>query len=72
VLPACIKSVQAIGRGIRKAEDYCYCLLIDDRFMKYGEYLQPSLRGGMEEIAGSQKKRIYDDITRFMERMGGQ
>jgi len=72
VLPACIKSVQAIGRGIRKAEDYCYCLLIDDRFMKYGEHLQPSLRGGMEEIAGSQKKRIYDDITRFMERMGGQ
>ena len=69
VLPACIKTVQAMGRGIRKAEDYCYCLLIDDRFVKYADYYQPSLRGKAETIAGSEKKRIWEDIAHFIERM---
>jgi DNA excision repair protein ERCC-2 len=72
LLPACIKTVQAMGRGIRKSEDYCYCLLIDDRFARYLPYYQPSLRGRVEVIEGSQKKRIWEDISRFMERMGGQ
>jgi len=72
VLPACIKTVQAMGRGIRKAEDYCYCLLIDDRFARYLPYYQPSLKGGVEVIAGNEKKRIYDDITRFMESMDAE
>jgi len=70
LLPACIKTVQAMGRGIRKAEDYCYCLLIDDRFARYLSYYQPSLRGSVEVIAGNEKKRIWEDITQFMDRMG--
>lgn len=69
VLPGCIKSVQAMGRGIRKAEDWCYCLLIDDRFEKYSAYLRPAQSGGMETIAGTQKKRIWEDVHSFMERM---
>jgi len=69
LLPACIKTVQAMGRGIRKAEDYCYCLLIDDRFVKYKSYYQPSLKGDVEVISGSEKKRIWEDITLFMEQM---
>jgi len=69
VLPACIKTVQAMGRGIRKAEDYCYCLMVDDRFARYLPYCQPSLKGEVEVIAGSEKKRIWEDIARFMERM---
>jgi DNA excision repair protein ERCC-2 len=71
VLPATIKTVQAMGRGIRKAEDYCYCLLIDDRFARYLPYFQPSLRGGVEVIAGSQKKMIWEDIHAFVEKMDG-
>jgi len=69
LLPACIKTVQAMGRGIRKAEDYCYCLLIDDRFARYLPYYQPSLRGSVEVIAGSEKKRIWEDISKFIGRM---
>jgi DNA excision repair protein ERCC-2 len=69
VLPACIKSAQAMGRGIRKAEDWCYCLLIDDRFVKYAEYLEPTLRGELKAVAGNEKKKIWEDITHFMERM---
>ena len=72
VLPACIKTVQAMGRGIRKAEDYCYCLLIDDRFARYLPYYQPSLRGSVEVIAGNEKKKIWDDIHLFMEKMERQ
>ena len=72
LLPACIKTVQAMGRGIRKAEDYCYCLLIDDRFSRYLPYYQPSLRGSVEVIAGNEKKKIWEDITHFMERMDSQ
>ena len=72
LLPACIKTVQAMGRGIRKAEDYCYCLLIDDRFARYLPYYQPSLKGDVEVIAGNEKKRIWDDISRFIVRMEGQ
>jgi DNA excision repair protein ERCC-2 len=72
LLPATIKTVQAMGRGIRKAEDYCYCLLIDDRFVRYLPYFQPSLQGNVEVIAGSEKKRIWEDIQSFMERMERQ
>jgi len=72
VLPACIKTVQAMGRGIRKAEDYCYCLLIDDRFSRYLPYFQPSLKGGVEVIAGSEKKKIWEDVSRFIEKMDEQ
>ena len=72
LLPACIKTVQAMGRGIRKAEDYCYCLLIDDRFSRYLSYYQPSLRGSVEVIAGNEKKRIWEDISKFMEKMDAQ
>ncbi len=72
VLPACIKTVQAMGRGIRKAEDYCYCLLIDDRFVKYRDYYQPSLRGKVEVIAGNEKKKIWEDVSRFIEGMDAQ
>jgi Rad3-related DNA helicase len=70
VLPGCIKSVQAMGRGIRKADDWCYCLLIDDRFEKYRGYYQPAMSSSAEAIAGSQKKRIYEDISHFIEQMG--
>ncbi len=69
ILPACIKTVQAMGRGIRKAEDYCYCLMVDDRFARYLPYYQPSLRGGVEVIAGSQKKRIWEDVQSFIAKM---
>ncbi|MCX6771813.1 MAG: hypothetical protein NTX79_07195, partial [Candidatus Micrarchaeota archaeon] len=61
-----------MGRGIRKAEDYCYCLLIDDRFARYLPYYQPSLRGKVEIIAGSEKKKIWEDISKFIGRMDAQ
>lgn len=72
ILPAAIKSVQAMGRGIRKSEDYCYCLLIDDRFTSYLDYFQPSFRGKIEMLAGNEKKKIYEDISSFMFAMDAQ
>ncbi|MFA6489567.1 MAG: ATP-dependent DNA helicase [Candidatus Micrarchaeia archaeon] len=72
VLPATIKSVQAMGRGIRKAEDWCYCLLIDDRFARHLAYFQPSLNNSARVLAGNRKKDIWDDIYGFMEKMDGR
>ncbi|VVC01454.1 ATP-dependent DNA helicase [uncultured archaeon] len=69
ILPAAIKSVQAIGRGIRKGEEYCYCLLIDDRFANYIDYFQPSFRGKIELLAATEKKKIWEDIYAFMAQM---
>ncbi len=66
LLPAAIKTVQAIGRGIRKQEDWCYSLLIDDRFARNIGYLQPSLNGSAEVIMGDSTKAIWQDIYSFM------
>jgi len=71
VLPAAIKTVQAMGRGIRKQEDWCYCLLIDDRFARNIGYFQPSLNGEAEVLLGNRKKAIWEDVYNFMERMDG-
>jgi DNA excision repair protein ERCC-2 len=69
VLPACVKTMQAIGRGIRKSEDWCYCLLIDDRFSKYISYLAPALKDRVREIDGTQKRKIWEDIYKFVNEM---
>jgi DNA excision repair protein ERCC-2 len=69
LLPACIKSAQAMGRGIRKSEDWCYCLLIDDRFSMYLDYFQPSHKEKARVLEGDGKKMIYDDISRFITEM---
>ena len=69
ILPASIKTAQAIGRGIRKAEDWCYCLLIDDRFARYLPYYQSSLRAKAEVIDATDRKRIWEDVHKFISRM---
>lgn len=66
ILPASVKTAQAIGRGIRDAQDWCYCLLIDDRFARYLPYYQSSLRAKAEVIDATDKKRIWEDISGFI------
>ncbi|MCX6769756.1 MAG: ATP-dependent DNA helicase [Candidatus Micrarchaeota archaeon] len=69
IVPSAVKTMQAIGRGIRKAEDWCYCLLIDDRFSSYLNYFPKSLQTRTKNIGGNAKKEVWDDVYKFVERM---
>lgn len=69
ILPTSIKTAQALGRGIRKIEDWCYCLLIDDRFAYYQNYFQSSLHGKAEALNINEKNEIWKDIYKFMNEM---
>ncbi|MCX6772371.1 MAG: hypothetical protein NTV88_01210, partial [Candidatus Micrarchaeota archaeon] len=44
IYPAIIRSVQALGRGIRSETDWCYGLFIDDRFEKYRNMMPIGIR----------------------------
>jgi len=51
---AMIKADQAIGRGIRKASDYCACILIDPRFIRHRDLLPVHLRKYAREVQASE------------------
>ena len=66
LLPAAIRTAQAVGRGIRKASDWCYCLLIDDRFALHSHLFPAHLKNRALTIS---PKRIAGDIKSFTNRM---
>ena len=66
LLPAAIRTAQAVGRGIRKASDWCYCLLIDDRFALHSHLFPAHLKSRALTIS---PKRIAGDIKSFTNRM---
>lgn len=53
IYPAIIRSVQALGRGIRSETDWCYGLLIDDRFEKYRGLLPVGIRERARQLSPS-------------------
>lgn len=69
VLPASVRALQCIGRGIRKAEDWCYCLMIDDRFTANMEFLPQAMVERMRKV---QPDMVSDEITQFMKKMDGE
>ncbi len=67
IYPAIIRSVQALGRGIRNETDWCYGLFIDDRFEKYRGLLPMEIRmraGQLSPLA------VGKSIRQFAERAG--
>jgi DNA excision repair protein ERCC-2 len=67
IYPAIIRSVQALGRGIRSETDWCYGLFIDDRFETYRELLPAGIRERAKQMPPS---AIGKDVRDFMEKAG--
>ena len=67
IYPAIIRSVQALGRGIRGETDWCYGILIDDRFEKYRELLPIGIRARARLLSPS---AIGRDVKEFAGRAG--
>ncbi len=68
LLPAAIKTVQAIGRGIRSQSDWCYILLIDDRFQQYARFFPTGIRKRMQIQT---EKEAETEIRKFVKKMNG-
>ncbi len=51
LLPAAIKTIQAVGRGIRNQSDWCFALLIDDRFQEYARFFPTQMRQRMQLLS---------------------
>ncbi len=66
--PAIISAMQTIGRGIRQPEDWCYCLLIDDRFAAHSKFFSKPV---VERMKTVKWENIEGDIAGFMVRMNG-
>lgn len=66
ILPAIDSVLQTIGRGIRQKEDWCACLLIDDRYVKYRAKLPSSIRERAELVDAG---RVGDAIRGFVQEM---
>lgn len=68
IYPAIIRSVQALGRGIRSETDWCYGLLLDDRFEKYASLLPPGIGMRAKALPPS---AIAREIAGFAGKMHG-
>jgi len=66
--PAIIRSVQALGRGIRSETDWCFGLLLDDRFEKYGSLLPEGIRAKAKRLSPSETAK---NVHAFKETMAG-
>jgi DNA excision repair protein ERCC-2 len=66
LLPAIVKTVQAMGRGIRKKEDWCYSLLIDDRFIEYLQFFPKPIR---DRLLALDESGAEIEIREFSKRM---
>jgi DNA excision repair protein ERCC-2 len=67
IYPAIIRSVQALGRGIRSENDWSYGLFIDDRFEKYRSLLPAGIRERVRQLSPSD---IGKEMKGFVERAG--
>ena len=67
IYPAIIRSVQALGRGIRGETDWCYGILIDDRFEKYRALLPAGIRERARLLSPS---AIGREVKEFADRAG--
>lgn len=67
IYPAVIRSVQALGRGIRSETDWCYGLLIDDRFDSYRNLLPIGVQERCTLIVPSDVGR---SVRSFADKMG--
>ena len=63
IYPAIIRSVQALGRGVRSESDWCYGLLLDDRFEQYKLLLPEGIRTRARLLAPS---AVSKDVERFV------
>ena len=66
VMPAMIRTNQAIGRGIRNERDWCACILVDSRFMMEKMYLQPHLRSNIQYVSAGDVGKF---VSKFIEQM---
>ncbi len=67
IYPAIIRSVQALGRGIRSETDWSYGLFIDDRFEKYRRWLPAGIRERARQLSPS---AIGEEMKEFVEWAG--
>jgi len=65
--PAVISAMQTIGRGIRQPTDWCYGLLIDDRFAEHAKFFSPSIKRRIRTVRWND---LEGDISAFAARMG--
>jgi Rad3-related DNA helicase len=66
LLPAAIKTAQAIGRGIRANDDWCFALLIDDRFKEHLGLLPKKVAARAKILP---KHELESEIAGFCRRM---
>lgn len=64
VMPAMIRTNQAIGRGIRNKTDMCACILIEPRFLDCGDDLQPHLRKNVGRVSGNKIRSLVSEFIR--------
>ena len=64
--PAVISAMQTIGRGIRQPEDWCYCLLIDDRFSTHSKFFSKPVLARMKKIKWED---VEGEVAAFSARM---
>jgi len=69
IYPAIIRSVQALGRGVRSETDWCYGLFIDDRFEKYRSMLPVGIRERARQLSPS---AIGKEMKELVEELGAQ
>jgi len=66
IYPAIIRSVQALGRGVRSETDWCYGLFIDDRFEKYKSMLPPGIKERARQLSpsaiGKEMKELVEEL----------
>jgi Rad3-related DNA helicase len=67
-LPAVDSVLQTMGRGIRQPTDWCYCLLIDDRFEQYKKYFPKDIQVRMKNMAWD---KIAQSVKDFSFEMSG-
>jgi len=51
IMPAMIRTNQAIGRGVRNETDRCACMLVDPRFIDCRDDLQPHLQKNVGRVS---------------------
>ncbi len=68
IMPAMIRTNQAIGRGIRNERDWCASILVDSRFMMEKVYLQPHLRSNIQYVSVG---GMGEFVSKFIKKMNG-
>lgn len=64
--PAAVSAMQTLGRGIRQPTDWCYCLLVDDRFDAHRRFFPKEVARRMQMVKADE---VEGEISAFVKRM---